>query len=224
MKKILLLFILSNLLFSKIYSQDIIVLKTGDEIEAKITEVGLDNVKYKKYENINGPVYVILKNDIFMIKYENGSKDVFVEEKQKESTVVGRQPLTYKNGFWGVTIRQGSIKLSTSDIKRLYSNNAVALSKYEAGKALNGMATFAGITGGLALGYYFVSQGNGEEIDNSVVVIGAVSLLANIIMNISGNKMIKKSVDIFNSDMNASSSLSINFGTAQNGIGFSLMF
>ena len=63
---------------STIYAQDIILKVNGDEIQAKIIEVDADEVKYKRFDNESGPVYSLPKSDIFMIKYENGEKDVFV--------------------------------------------------------------------------------------------------------------------------------------------------
>jgi hypothetical protein len=62
---------------SILLSQDILVLKNGDEIESKITEIGIDEIKYKKHSLPDGPDYVCLKSDVFMIKFENGSKEVF---------------------------------------------------------------------------------------------------------------------------------------------------
>ncbi len=64
-------------LYHGAYSQDIIVKKSGDEIQAKVTDIELETVKYKMSNNISGPTYTILKSDVFMIKYENGTKDVF---------------------------------------------------------------------------------------------------------------------------------------------------
>lgn len=58
-------------------SQDIIILKSGEEVRAKVTEVLSGSIKYKKYVNPDGPVYTMVKNEIFMIKYQNGSKDIF---------------------------------------------------------------------------------------------------------------------------------------------------
>ncbi|MDR3350583.1 MAG: hypothetical protein LBN98_02900 [Prevotellaceae bacterium] len=60
-----------------LFAQDIITLKNGDEIKAKVQEIDTDNVKYKKYDNQSGPLYTLMKADVFMIKYENGDKDVF---------------------------------------------------------------------------------------------------------------------------------------------------
>ena len=73
-------------------SQDFIFKKNGDEIKAKIVEIGKDEIKYKKFENLEGPIYVIEKSIIFLIKYENGSKDVFNKEtdenKENKKNVV----------------------------------------------------------------------------------------------------------------------------------------
>jgi len=59
------------------FSQDVIILKNGDEIQSKVTEVLTDIIKYKKWNNQDGPVYSSNKADVFMIKYQNGTKDVF---------------------------------------------------------------------------------------------------------------------------------------------------
>ena len=62
---------------NSLLAQDIITLKSGEEVKAKVLEIGTSDVKYKKFENQTGPSYTIFKSDIFMIKYENGTKDVF---------------------------------------------------------------------------------------------------------------------------------------------------
>jgi len=70
--------ILLTLFISTISSaQDIIVTFKGEEIKSKVMEVSINEIKYKKFENINGPLYGILKSSVLMIKFENGSKDVF---------------------------------------------------------------------------------------------------------------------------------------------------
>lgn len=59
------------------HAQDVIVFRNGEETEVKVEEVSPTEVKYKKYSNIDGPLYVADKSEIFMIKYKNGEKDVF---------------------------------------------------------------------------------------------------------------------------------------------------
>jgi len=78
--------------FNSSFCQDVIIKTNGDEIEAKVLEVGLKIVRYTKFSNPNGPTYEILKSDIFMIKYENGTKDLInpVENKKKDPRVTIR--------------------------------------------------------------------------------------------------------------------------------------
>ena len=87
MKKITSL-ILALALFLSAFSQDIIIKRNGDEIKAKVLEVALTIVKYKNFDNLNGPTYEILKSEIFMIKYENGTKDIVNPIEQKKDNKV----------------------------------------------------------------------------------------------------------------------------------------
>ena len=78
MKKSLLV-LLCTFSFSAISAQDIIMKKNADEIRAKVTEVGATEIKYRKWYNLNGPVYTIPVDEVFVIKYENGSTDKFAD-------------------------------------------------------------------------------------------------------------------------------------------------
>lgn len=60
-------------------AQDLIICRNGDEITSKILKISKTEVEYKKWSNIEGPTYTLDKADIFMIKYQNGEKDVFKE-------------------------------------------------------------------------------------------------------------------------------------------------
>ena len=74
MKKFLILCTLMISGASIVLSQDILVLKNGDEIESKITEIGINEIKYKKHSLPDGPDYVCLKSDVFMIKFKTAAK------------------------------------------------------------------------------------------------------------------------------------------------------
>ena len=60
-----------------LYSQDVIIMKDGEEYIGKVISINDDEVSYKKYSNPDGPIYNKKISDIFMIKYENGEKEVF---------------------------------------------------------------------------------------------------------------------------------------------------
>jgi hypothetical protein len=78
-KKTLLLFVAFCICAASIFAQDVVTLKNGEEIQALVQEIGDVDVKYKKFDNPNGPNYSLKKAEIFMIKYANGSRDVFAD-------------------------------------------------------------------------------------------------------------------------------------------------
>jgi hypothetical protein len=93
MKKILLFMVFAIAAGSLVHAQDVIVRTDGEEIKAKVVEVGTTDVKYKKYGNESGPNYSLSKSKIFMIKYENGDRDVITPAEAKaEPTRVTAAP------------------------------------------------------------------------------------------------------------------------------------
>jgi hypothetical protein len=76
------------------YSQDVITKKTSEDILAKVIEVNISEIKYKKFDNPTGPTFTILKADVIMIRYENGTKDIF-----NENTPVKTTPIEIENYF-----------------------------------------------------------------------------------------------------------------------------
>lgn len=68
-----LLLIIIALGFVKIAdAQDIIVKIDGTTIDSKVTKITTTEVEYKKWSNVDGPVYTIDKNLVAQIKYQNG--------------------------------------------------------------------------------------------------------------------------------------------------------
>ena len=59
------------------FAQDIIYRKNGADIQAIVSEVGIEYVRFKRFDNQNGPTYRLSKSEISMIRYEDGSRDVF---------------------------------------------------------------------------------------------------------------------------------------------------
>lgn len=64
---------------------DVITLKNGQEIKAKILEIGEDKIKYKKCGKTDGPTYTKSKADILLIRYPDGSKDIFSDENEDKT-------------------------------------------------------------------------------------------------------------------------------------------
>lgn len=85
MKK--LFFLCISLMISLVaYSQDIIIKKSGEEIKAKILEMGVNEIKYKRFDFQDGPVYTIGKNDVVLVRYENGVNEVITSSPSTTPT------------------------------------------------------------------------------------------------------------------------------------------
>ena len=72
-------------------AQDIIVTRDNKRIDANITEVSEDNIRYKKATSPDGPVFVMPVKDINSIVYKNGDVQTF-----EETTATQSQPAAVK--------------------------------------------------------------------------------------------------------------------------------
>lgn len=59
------------------YSQDKIYRNNGKIVEAKILEIGTDEIKYKDFHNLDGPIYILETDKIKKIVFENGTTQKF---------------------------------------------------------------------------------------------------------------------------------------------------
>jgi|GEM_PF-1765021 len=87
----LLLAIIAFHAFLTLTAQDVIYKVDGTEIKAKVVEITLDAVKYRNFDQPAGPVRNIFLTDVFMIIYEDGSKEVF---KKNSDQPDGKDDLT----------------------------------------------------------------------------------------------------------------------------------
>ena len=82
--KYILLFILFICSSNIIKAQDTLSMRSGENTLVKVIEVGTTEVKYKKLDNLSGPIFSILKSDLLIVKYENGTKEDFSSIKKIE--------------------------------------------------------------------------------------------------------------------------------------------
>ena len=86
---LLYLFFLSFTLSSSFsFSQDVITKKDGASIEAKIELIGIDEIKYKKFDNPEGPSYIISKTEVKKIVFENGTSESFNQSDSKKPKAI----------------------------------------------------------------------------------------------------------------------------------------
>lgn len=93
MKKIMLFAIVCVAAMGPVWAQDVITTREGKDIQAKIIEVTSDEIKYKKWNNQEGPMFTMRKSEVLIVRYQNGENEVFTDEPQKSSqgTYGGRE-------------------------------------------------------------------------------------------------------------------------------------
>ena len=67
---------------------DVIIFENGEEVEAKVLEINENEVKYRKCNNLDGPLLVVSKSKIFAIKHPNGTKTMINEPANQYSSYV----------------------------------------------------------------------------------------------------------------------------------------
>lgn len=65
------------LAFTSLKAQDVVTLRNGEIINAKVAEVGTTEIKYYKTANPQGPLYVVDKSNVSQIAYANGTSESF---------------------------------------------------------------------------------------------------------------------------------------------------
>ncbi|GHB53126.1 hypothetical protein [Mongoliitalea lutea] len=89
-KSLGLTFLMMFSLYAASVAQDVIFKKNEEVITAQVVEVLEDRIKYKKWDNLDGPVYNLLKSEILLIKYQNGYSESFEGEESSKSTTVNK--------------------------------------------------------------------------------------------------------------------------------------
>jgi hypothetical protein len=87
MKKIIGLFsiLLSCVLSS--HAQDTLAKSNGDKVLVKVLEINPGEIRYKRFNNPDGPQYSISKADVKYIVYSNGIRESFENSKPVETAV-----------------------------------------------------------------------------------------------------------------------------------------
>jgi hypothetical protein len=86
-KKLPLFLLLAALATNLTFAQDVITKKSGEDIQAKVIEVTSAEIKYKKADNVNGPLFTILKSDVLLLRYQDGTKDVFNNDAASDNVI-----------------------------------------------------------------------------------------------------------------------------------------
>lgn len=179
MRKLLFIFLIAASSTLNCLSQDVIYKKDGSEIKAKIIEIEVENVKYKIFEQQDGPVRNIAKKDIFIIIYQDGTKEKFADvavpnpsqNSSNQNTAVQNNNLNQPNNQ--KNINQTEIDYVSLKLEQMHSLKN---------------ASYIGFCVGLGVATYGLISNN----DLSLTLIttgGAVALIAVPLTIYAGNRI-----------------------------------
>lgn len=81
------------------YSQDKIYRNNGKVVEAKIIEIGSDEIKYREFKNPDGPIYILETDKIKKIVFENGVTQKFAADFKDPERYAGQLQKAIKINF-----------------------------------------------------------------------------------------------------------------------------
>lgn len=232
-----------------IYAQDLITTRDGRDINAKITEVSKNEIKYKLFDNLDGPTYIIATNELLMIRYENGTNEIYNQQEEKNDIIVANQnqeKVVNEN-----TKNQTNYDVSGEiypgmrykDYKKLYIPSAYVPQPGDKYKpAVSGLCSFIipglgqmicgevgrgfGYLGGAVGGLVLTGVGTGLAFVNPIlggtfIFIGATSWLVVDICAIVDGVRVAKIKNMYNQDINKlSSSINLQLTPYISSIGF----
>lgn len=219
-KYLFLIFLFASTLTAS--AQDVIVKKDGSTILSKVIEIGTAEIKYKKWNNQNGPNYTISKSEVQAINYENGDKETFGEEVVTQP----QQQFNYND-------YQSQMAESMAANNRLQKERLLASAKSwrTVGNVWYWVSFLGGIGGGIALyssGYkestYWICAGSG--VASALIGLGICSAVANnkekAANSIASVPLIKQDFDLGNSRLSAGIDLMNDQNMRERAIGLGL--
>ena len=153
---------------SFVLAQDNIILKNGTEIPAKVLEVSSGQIKYRRQDNPDGPIYSTGTTDVLLIKYANGTKDILSEGRPavgsssptlravpgpgvtpSESSTPALNKLTYHHGLFSRYYVNGADeRIDRNQVQMAFADHPDAMRAYRRGQSLR---RWSYVTAGSAL-------------------------------------------------------------------------
>ncbi len=140
--------LLSLLFFSitSLFAQDQIQLVNGDFISGWVLEVGQE-IRYRQADFPDGPVYVLLRQEVAMITYTNGREELF-NVSTPTTTSAGTNTFALRQRYLrmqpGGRFYEGLLLISQADFEAKLQSVPGVYEKYKSGRGL--------VTGGYVLG------------------------------------------------------------------------
>ncbi|KAA9356400.1 hypothetical protein [Larkinella humicola] len=169
-------------------AQDNLVLRSGEEIPAKVLEINQTDLKYRKSANLDGPVYTAPLRDVLFIKYANGTKDTFEAGRAVAPTLPAPResgesvaPALNTTGLAGLRYHRSLFSryftdandepIPKSEVRLLLQAQPTALKYYQRGRSLRVWSVATAIPAALLIGtgVGLMVVGDGEQGHNRML-------------------------------------------------------
>ena len=194
-------------------AQDVIVMKDQSTIMSKVLEITSTEIKYKKWDNLDGPTYSISPLEVVSINYENGEVEKFAEttNNQQNTNVPNIQYLNSYMTKSGGRLYLNGRQLSDNEIRRLVGSDSYQ--QYQKGRRLGQTGIILDIVGGTSLLVgltmrLFNSDLNalGPSVINTpafktqivFIAVGCASLGTGILLGLFGSENIENVAETYN--------------------------
>lgn len=221
-----------TLLSALVSAQDIIITTDAKKIEAKILEVSKTEIRYKEFDNLDGPTFVLSTKDIESIAYTSGKVTLF---KHTPSSNDG-EIISKIDDYYCM----GNIKMTEEEYLYFIRQNCpAAWSSYWKGRQLwaNGWCMFGlGLGAALGIGVPMTVAGNINAYNSgnfglyaagiTFIAVGSLTTTACIPCLIVGGIKKNNSHEIYNEVCATKNraALELDFQAGQNGLGLALKF
>ena len=136
-----------------ITAQDVIVKNDQSTVMSKVLEITSTEIKYKKWNNQDGPTYSISRSEVLSINYENGEVEKFSDNATSQSNAFQDITQPPRKGIMecsGSRLLLNGRALSDEEVRYLVGEHDYQL--YMKGKNLNSAGTVLGSIGGIIAG------------------------------------------------------------------------
>ena len=199
-------------------AQDIITKMDGTDIQAKVIAVDESQISYKKYSNLNGPIYTTRISDILMITYENGEREIYAAKKESS---LPQGVMTYNS--WSGKVSVGGVTIENEMLDRFFTPEDYQL--YKKGKSVSKVGSIFAIAGALPFGYsigYMGAAGETDETNMAMLIGGGVVMAVGLIVGFTGEGKMKKAIANYNSAL--AFQPEVHFGATNYGVGLAIVF
>lgn len=222
------------------FAQDIIVTSDAQKIEAKITEVSKTEIKYKEWDNLDGPHFIIPTSEISSVIYSNGKVVLYsTSSKPTKSDTAAivlpstptKNPQPEPEHVSGRIYRDNGhymyneTYISSKEVEQiLQREDSIAYAQWQKGKSLVvGGSILIGIGAGLVSGSVISAIMGDSSVGVGLACGSLVSTGIGLGMAISSIAKYNKAIDLYNSRYDQKA-VQLRWSIAPNQLGLALAF